>query len=728
MKKNKCRLIFYALVIAATVAVVGLITFFFTGQMNRSVSNNIINSINELAEHDKTMIKSYINIYWEDLTAIAKRFESYECRTIEEVEERMNLECATSRFRAIYLLAEDGTIYTNTYVTFAPGSDILGRSMNILPYFENGEDKVFVRFDDKISGGFIAKESLLYGVRLKDYEVQGIKMIALVGISDITLIQDHMVLENFRAENGAGRGYSTLIDMDGNYIVDSNKDIYLNSTNNLYRYLDDADSSDLTNEEIAEKIENKETFGFYYIHQGNRKFFYLIPFDDNLQLYFVMSVDEEVFNEQSRDFVTTSMGMLVGCMTVVGVIILLMMLNQRKVIRATERARSQKEFLSNMSHEIRTPLNGLIGLNHLIAAHIDDAGQKKQIKEWLQKSDSTAHYLLSLVNDILDISKLQAGKIDLTDEPLLVNDLVDEVCAMQKDNIEHHGVKLIVEKDISVPCVMGDAVRIKQILMNIIGNAAKFTPAGGSITVSVRQKKTDDTHVITTYQCADTGIGISKEYLGKIFDSFSQEKNNASAKVKGTGLGMAISKLLTDAMGGEIAVESELEVGSVFTVTIPSALVDEIPDSLQEIGGNADHTNLNHGEETGRPLKILIAEDVELNAEVLVEILHMEGFETSCARNGEEAVRLFAESAPGEFGIILMDMQMPVMDGCTAAGKIRALDRKDAKTVLIYACTANSFQEDREQALSSGMDDFLTKPIDVSTMLKKIKQRRKTWY
>lgn len=726
MKDHKNPLVFYALATAATVAVVSLITVFFTGQMDRSVSNHIINSINELAEHDKTMIKSYIDICWEDLAAISERFESYGCRTIEEVEERMNLECATSRFRALYLLAEDGTVYTNTYVTFAPGSDILGRNMDILPYFENGEDKVFVRFDDKISGGFIARESLLYAIRLEDREVQGKKMLALIGISDITLIQDRMVIENFKEENGAGRGYSTLIDTNGDYIIDSDKDIYLNSTNNLYRYMDDADSSELTDEEIAEKIKKKETFGFYHVYQGDRKFFYLIPFDDDLPLYFVMLVDEEVFNEQSRDLVTTSMGMLVGCMAVIGVMIMLMMVNQRKVIRATERARSQKEFLSNMSHEIRTPLNGLIGLNHLITAHIDDAGQKEQIKEWLQKSDSTAHYLLSLVNDILDISKLQAGKIDLVSGPLLINDLVDEVCAMQKANIEDRGVELIVEKDISVPCVMGDAVRTEQILMNILGNAAKFTPAGGSITVSVRQKKTDDTHVTTTYQCADTGIGISKEYIGKIFDSFSQEKNSASAKIKGTGLGMAISKLLTDAMGGEITVESELKVGSTFTVAIPSVVVDTVPDSLQESSENAEKADPEDGEGTGLPLKILVAEDVELNAEVLLEILHMEGFETAYAANGEEAVRLFAESAPGEFDVILMDMQMPVMDGCTAAEKIRGLDREDAETILIYACTANSFQEDREQALSSGMDDFLTKPIDVNAMLKKIKQGRKT--
>ncbi|MDE6014362.1 MAG: response regulator, partial [Acetatifactor sp.] len=234
--------------------------------------------------------------------------------------------------------------------------------------------------------------------------------------------------------------------------------------------------------------------------------------------------------------------------------------------------------------------------------------------------------------------------------------------------------------------------------------------------------KTDDTHVTTLYRCEDTGIGISKEYINKIFDPFSQERDRNTDGVKGTGLGMAISKLLANAMDGDITVESEINSGSTFTVTIPNAIVKDIPDYLKqsETKDMPGDNEPNMEQEDTRPVKVLIAEDVELNAEVLLEILAMEGFETVHAHNGQEAVELFRQSAVGEFGIILMDMQMPVMDGCTASREIRKLDRPDAKTVLIYACTANTFQEDKDMAMESGMNDFLAKPIDVNVLLKKM--------
>ena len=339
-----------------------------------------------------------------------------------------------------------------------------------------------------------------------------------------------------------------------------------------------------------------------------------------------------------------------------------------------------------------------------------------------EKSHSTANYLLSLVNDILDLSKLQAGKVNLINEPLLLPALIDEVSAMQADNIKNNGVKYIVETDITEPCIEGDATRIKQILMNIVGNAAKFTPEGKYIKFSVSQEKTDDMHVTTIFRCEDTGIGISPEYIDKIFDSFSQDHNRKANSIKGTGLGMAISKLLANAMGGDITVESELDVGSTFTVTLPSLIIKEIPEYLKEnvSDDTGSESTLSHRRADGRPLKILLAEDLELNAEILMEILAVEGFEVVHARNGKETLEFFQNSEIGEFDVILMDMQMPVMDGCTASSEIRKLPRSDADSVLIYACTANSFQEDRELALKHGMNDFLTKPIDVDILLKKI--------
>ncbi|MDE7113358.1 MAG: response regulator [Acetatifactor sp.] len=717
-KKTKHKL-FYLLLIIITLTIVCLATTLYIRQLNKTISDNIISSISEIAEHDKAAIQTYIEICWDDLYEIQERFVSSDCKTIQDITTRLNLECASSDFTHIYLVTEDGVIYTDKCVTYIPGDTDLNKNMDFLPYFANGEEKVVARFDDKIEDEQLTKECILYGIRLQNYEVAGERMLALVGISDISSIQDKMVIDSF-VRNGKSRGRSALIDMNGDYIVNINQ----NQTNNIFEHLKESKDSELTNEEVAQKLKNMETFGFYHTHIGekNQELFYLIPFGDGMNLYFAMSVNDAVFTEQTRTFVTMSMLLLAISIFTVITMLLVVMRMQNKTMRASEREKSQREFLSNMSHEIRTPLNGLIGMNHLIMVHIDDDSQKAQIKEWLKKSHSTANYLLSLVNNILDMSKLQAAKVNIVNKPLLVSALIDEVVAMQTDNIQSRGVEFAVDQDIIEPCIEGDATRIKQILMNILGNAAKFTPKGNSIHFSVSQKKTDDTHVTTIYRCEDTGIGISKEYINKIFDPFSQERDRNTDGVKGTGLGMAISKLLANAMDGDITVESEINSGSTFTVTIPNAIVKDIPDYLKqsETKDMPGDNEPNMEQEDTRPVKVLIAEDVELNAEVLLEILAMEGFETVHAHNGQEAVELFRQSAVGEFGIILMDMQMPVMDGCTASREIRKLDRPDAKTVLIYACTANTFQEDKDMAMESGMNDFLAKPIDVNVLLKKM--------
>lgn len=699
--------------------IVFCVAFFYIRQMNKTISDNTIRSISEMAEHDKTAIQSYIEICWQDLQEIQERFISYGCETMEEIAQQLNLECALSPFNQIYLVAEDGTVYTDQYAVCSPENESAEQEFDFLAFFPDGQERIVRRYDDKVPGGGVTKESILYGIRLDDYSVDGIRLAAIFGVSDIASIQEKMVIDSF-IKDGKGRGHSAIIDRNGNYIVNINKTIYRNKQDNLYVHLDESEDSELTNDELAAKLQNQETFGFYHSHEGEeyRELFYFIPFEE-MDLYLIMSLNEEVFVEQNRVFATMSIAMLTISMVAVVGLLLVIMVYQNKAVRIAAKAKSQKDFLSNMSHEIRTPLNGLIGMNHLIMVHIDNEEQRPQIKEWLRKSNSTANYLLSLVNDILDMSKLQEGKVDLLDEPLNVEAVIDEIYAMQVDNITSRGIDFILEKDITEPYIEGDEVRIKQILMNIVGNAAKFTPGGGHIRLAVSQCKKGDLHVITTFQCEDTGIGMSKEYIGKVFDSFSQEKNRNTKEIKGTGLGMAISKLLAVAMGGDITVESELNVGSTFTVTIPNAIVTEIPDYLKP-DHEAPAAVTPSGRERNRPVKILIAEDVELNAEILLEILALEGFETAHARNGREALALFEASKIGEFDIILMDMQMPVMDGCEAAKAIRNLDREDAKTVMIYACTANTFQEDRDLAMESGMDDFLTKPIDVKVLIKKM--------
>ncbi|MCI8390272.1 MAG: response regulator [Roseburia sp.] len=718
---EKKRVSFYILLTVSTLAVICFATFFYIRQLNRTISDNIINSVSEIAEHDRQSIQSYIEHRWRDLDDIVRRFSIDRCSDSQEIQDRLCLETATSEFTHIYLLAEDGAVYTDGDEISAPGSDISDQVCSFLSAFPDGQIQMATQTDNGIGSDPDHTPSMLYGIRLHDCEIGGVTMSALIGITDLSSIQDKMVIGSFY-KNGESRGHSALIDKNGNYIVNINKEVYLNERNNLYEHLRESEDSEMTNEELAQKLKNLETFGFYHSHKGEKykELFYFMPFDERMDLYFILSVNEEVFVEQSRIFVTMSVIMLIVCTVTVIAMLLAVMSYKLKTVRASEKAKSQKEFLSNMSHEIRTPLNGLIGLNHLIMVHIDEDDQKDQIREWLRKSHSTANYLLSLVNDILDMSKLQSGKVDLISEPLLISDLMDEVAAMQTDNIKGHGVEFIVEKQLCAPCIEGDATHIKQILMNIVGNAAKFTPEGGSIRFCVRQEQTDERHVTTIFQCADTGIGISKEYLSDIFDAFSQERNRQTNRTKGTGLGMAISKLLANAMNGDITVESELHVGSTFTVTIPAVIPEEIPDYLTGEKTAAGEEPSPHAAKNDGPVKILVAEDVELNAEILLAILEMEGFQTVHAKNGKEAFELFERSAEGEFDIILMDMQMPVMDGCEATAAIRKLDRADASAVIIYACTANTLKEDRDRALACGMNDFLTKPIDIRVLLKKM--------
>ena len=620
-------------------------------------------------------------------------------------------------------MAEDGRIYTDRFLVYDPKKSNLAARIDLLPLFSDDSVEVVVsRFDDKAEFAGISRESILYGIRLNNYSVDGIRMIALIGIANINFLQDHMIIDSFII-NGKPNGYSSVIDYNGNYIIGHDKNIYLNDSNNFFHRLESGHSSTLTQESIRKKMKEHETFNFY-INNDKENLVYFAPFEnennERINWYFIMSVENDVLVKRQFTFTMMSLVLLVVAVLILSSLAFYGLSNHNKLFKANEAVKVRSEFLSNMSHEIRTPLNGLIGLNYLISNAIDNKNKLSQVKDWLKKSKSLADYLLSLLNDILDMSKLQSGKIDIINVPFSIEHMIEDIWFMQRDNIERRGVSFVVEKDVPVPWVKGDEVRTKQVLVNIVGNAAKFTPEGGRITLSVSQRREDDARVTTTYRCEDTGIGMSRAFLEKIFDPFSQERDGKSdATLKGTGLGMPISKELVDAMGGEIHVESAPGQGSVFTVILPSPIAEALPDA--EAASAPAHGSTPEERVKGR--KILLAEDAEFNAEFLIELLRDEGFDVVHAENGQTTLETFRESAVGEFDIILMDMQMPVMDGCEAAAAIRKLDRPDAKTVTIFACTANTFKEDMDRAIRSGMDDFLTKPIDIRAFLEKMNKR-----
>ena len=381
-------------------------------------------------------------------------------------------------------------------------------------------------------------------------------------------------------------------------------------------------------------------------------------------------------------------------------------------------SQSKTEFLSSMSHEIRTPMNGIIGM--LTLAHGQLRGHSAE--NYIIKAEQLSKYLLSVINDILDMSRIEAGKIELESKPFELAALAEKLRNMFQKNVEAKGMAFYVEmKDVDVKYIVGDELRISQILVNFLSNAQKFTEKG-EIRVTFRQLQKENGKVSLMFRVHDTGKGMDAKFISRIFKPFEQESQDITKQYGGSGLGMSITDHLVHLMGGEIVIDSMLGKGSDFSVylTLPIAEVSEI-ETEQEDETETDFTfNGCH---------ILMAEDNEINAEIAVSILENEGAKVDVAVNGKDAVEKYAASAPGTYNFILMDIQMPVMNGRDAAKQIRSMDRKDAGEIPIFALSADAFVEDQRLSAMSGMNGHFTKPIDFEEMRvqigKILKGRRK---
>lgn len=381
-------------------------------------------------------------------------------------------------------------------------------------------------------------------------------------------------------------------------------------------------------------------------------------------------------------------------------------------------SQSKTEFLSSMSHEIRTPMNGIIGM--LTLAHGQLRGHSAE--NYIIKAEQLSKYLLSVINDILDMSRIEAGKIELESKPFELAALAEKLRNMFQKNVEAKGVAFYVEmKDVDVKYIVGDELRISQILVNFLSNAQKFTEKG-EIRVTFRQLQKENGKVSLMFRVHDTGKSMDAKFISRIFKPFEQESQDITKQYGGSGLGMSITDRLVHLMGGEIVIDSMLGKGSDFSVylTLPIAEVSEIETEQEDETGTDFTFNGCH---------ILMAEDNEINAEIAVSILENEGAKVDVAVNGKDAVEKYAASAPGTYNFILMDIQMPVMNGRDAAKQIRSMDRKDAGEIPIFALSADAFVEDQRLSAMSGMNGHFTKPIDFEEMRvqigKILKGRRK---
>ena len=382
---------------------------------------------------------------------------------------------------------------------------------------------------------------------------------------------------------------------------------------------------------------------------------------------------------------------------------------------ASYASKSKSDFLANMSHDIRTPMNAITGITSLLE---HDAGNEEKVREYAKKIDVSAQHLLGIINDVLDMSKIEAGKTVFKYSDFSMLELMQEIQMMFRPQAEEKYQKMVMNHDnIRHEWVNGDKVHLMQIFSNLLSNAVKYTQEGGKIQFLVEEYETKSrAYAKYRFVVSDNGMGMSADFKDTIFDAFTRAESSLTNKIQGTGLGMAITRNLVEAMGGTIDVESELGQGSCFEVFMDLKIAEDRTVALaaQEETDEQDGNIL-------QGMRFLCAEDNELNAEILTELLKIEGAECTICENGEEILKAFEQSAPGDYDMILMDVQMPVMNGYEATKAIRRSSHELAKKIPIIAMTANAFSEDIQRSLAAGMNAHVSKPVEMKVLEKTIR-------
>ena len=384
---------------------------------------------------------------------------------------------------------------------------------------------------------------------------------------------------------------------------------------------------------------------------------------------------------------------------------------QNALEQAERAAAAKSTFLSNMSHDIRTPMNAIIGFTKLLREQL---GNREKALDYLDKIDDSSRYLMEILNNILDIARIESGKTTLDESVICVDEQCREIYNVFENQMMEKSLKFSLSVKLEHHYVSCDILKVKQIIFNLLSNAYKYTPAGGTISYTVEEQPCDrEGFGLYVTRIEDNGIGMSKEFISHIFEEFSRERTSTESKQPGTGLGMAIAGQLAGLMDGRIEVDSELGRGSIFTVYLPAQFAEEAPQTdfgdglVVESEGNAGK-------------RILLAEDNDMNSEIIVEILNFSGFKVDRAKDGIECISMLKNAEAGYYSLILMDIQMPNMNGYTAAEHIRAMPDCEKAAIPIIAMTANAFDEDKKAALQAGMDGHLAKPIEVEKMLEMI--------
>ena len=381
--------------------------------------------------------------------------------------------------------------------------------------------------------------------------------------------------------------------------------------------------------------------------------------------------------------------------------------------QAREASEAKTRFLFNMSHDIRTPMNAIIGFSDLLGKNLDN---EEKVREYLKKIKSSGNFLMTIINQVLEMARIESGTAILKTEAANLSELFYSVNTVLESDIQMKGILCSIDTNVQHKYAFCDKTKLQEIYLNIMSNAIKYTPDGHSIHVAINETEFDDKKARYVFVCEDTGIGMAPEYLPHIFDEFSREHTATENKVSGTGLGLSIVKSFVELMNGRIHVESEPGKGTKFTVEIPLELASEEDICKKELPEQTFMTDKNIGK------RILLAEDNELNAEIAMELLKEESFLIDWVKNGQECFDKLEEADEGYYDLILMDIQMPILNGYDTTAKIKQIENPKKASTPIVAMTANSFDEDIEMTKKAGMNGFIAKPLDAEKMFIILKQ------
>lgn len=664
LHKKKTNYIYYILIVVLLIGFCGVGYAGYQDSLKQVIYNNTLDVMEESGSQNVRSLTFRLQSAWDYLNYVQKHMDDDSFPVDEE-----------SPFDEILVLDESMNAWKENGEKFDYSTTSWGSLIEEQP---DGFAKVVPG-----DGG----EKIICGIaETQNKSWREGKRIGLAGILSHKWLEECIEWKKFE-----GNGKSAVIDKSGTYIVG-------------YK-LPEVKA-------VLPSINGKKRIFKQVTFQGEDYFIYLYPLE-NTGWYLATSVPVDAVDSQTNPFAVRSVTFF-GIMVLVVLVLLIYVMHERQKTKlAVESERAKTIFLSNMSHEIRTPLNGIIGLLYLLRQNADN---KEASQEYLDKMETSAEFLRDIVTGILDMSKIESGQMELFEKPVDLLNTVNEVVQIIQGYAVEKNIEFTLTCELSERYVVADSFRLKQILVNLLGNAVKFTEEGGWVRLVINQKKVDRTKFITSFIISDNGCGISEEFQQIIWKPFEQEHREHSQN--GTGLGTTLSKALAERMGGTISLVSKLGKGTTFTVQIPfETVIQKEMQDLKKSEGPAKQKQRQAG-------RVLLADDNDINREVLSMILKEKDFQVDEVCNGKEAVEMFEKSKVGFYNLILMDIQMPILDGYEAAERIRKLRRPDARTVKIIAVTANAFSEDIERADKAGMDDVVTKPVDIERLFGVINERR----